>query len=166
MNKFLVAAALCAIMPGVAQAAVTVSAVAGAGTDLANIVVGDSFNINITAFGPAGEAITYAAGGLSVTGGYHFTGYDVGNYSDDLSTTPVVFKLHFLADSVGPASFTFNFTSLDTNLASYGASSTNTLDFAIRSPAPEPASWAMMLAGFGAIGGAMRSRRKAAVTFA
>jgi len=30
---------------------------------------------------------------------------------------------------------------------------------------PEPATWAMMLAGFGAIGGAMRSRRKAAVSF-
>jgi len=35
------------------------------------------------------------------------------------------------------------------------------------STAPEPASWAMMLGGFGAIGGAMRARRrKAAVTFA
>ena len=34
------------------------------------------------------------------------------------------------------------------------------------SSAPEPASWAMMLGGFGAIGGAMRARRKAAVTFA
>jgi hypothetical protein len=33
------------------------------------------------------------------------------------------------------------------------------------SPAPEPASWALMLGGFGAIGGAMRSRRKAAVSF-
>lgn len=32
-------------------------------------------------------------------------------------------------------------------------------------PAPEPASWAMMLAGFGAIGGAMRARRKTAVSF-
>ena len=30
---------------------------------------------------------------------------------------------------------------------------------------PEPASWALMLGGFGAIGGAMRSRRKAAVGF-
>ena len=30
---------------------------------------------------------------------------------------------------------------------------------------PEPASWAMMLVGFGAIGGAMRSRRKVAVSF-
>jgi hypothetical protein len=31
---------------------------------------------------------------------------------------------------------------------------------------PEPASWALMLGGFGMIGGALRSRRKAAVTFA
>jgi hypothetical protein len=31
---------------------------------------------------------------------------------------------------------------------------------------PEPASWALMLGGFGMIGGAMRSRRRAAVTFA
>lgn len=32
--------------------------------------------------------------------------------------------------------------------------------------APEPASWAMMLAGFGMIGGAMRTHRKIAVRFA
>jgi hypothetical protein len=31
---------------------------------------------------------------------------------------------------------------------------------------PEPASWAMMLGGFGLVGGAMRSRRKAAIRFA
>jgi YD repeat-containing protein len=30
---------------------------------------------------------------------------------------------------------------------------------------PEPATWAMMLGGFGAIGGAMRSRRRVAVSF-
>ena len=31
---------------------------------------------------------------------------------------------------------------------------------------PEPASWAMMLGGFGLVGGALRSRQKAAVSFA
>ena len=31
---------------------------------------------------------------------------------------------------------------------------------------PEPASWAMMLGGFGLVGGVMRSRQKAVVTFA
>jgi opacity protein-like surface antigen len=166
MNKLLITAALCAVMPGVAQAAVTVSSVAGAATDLTNIFVGDNFDINVTAFGPVGESIIQAGGYLSIAGGYEFTGYDVGNYSDDLSTTPVVFKLHFLADSAGPASFTFNFSYFDTNVASYGALTTNTLDFAIKSPAPEPASWALMVAGFGVVGGAMRSHRKAAVTFA
>lgn len=30
---------------------------------------------------------------------------------------------------------------------------------------PEPASWALMLGGFGLVGGAMRSRRKVAVSF-
>jgi len=30
---------------------------------------------------------------------------------------------------------------------------------------PEPASWALMLVGFGAVGGAMRARRRAAVSF-
>jgi len=34
------------------------------------------------------------------------------------------------------------------------------------SAAPEPASWALMLGGFGAIGSAMRARRKNSVTFA
>jgi hypothetical protein len=31
------------------------------------------------------------------------------------------------------------------------------------SSAPEPASWALMVGGFGLIGGAMRSRRKASI---
>ena len=31
--------------------------------------------------------------------------------------------------------------------------------------APEPASWAMMLGGFGLVGGMMRRRRKGAVSF-
>ncbi len=34
------------------------------------------------------------------------------------------------------------------------------------SAVPEPASWAMLLAGFGAVGGAMRRRSKVAVTYA
>lgn len=37
---------------------------------------------------------------------------------------------------------------------------------AAAAPVPEPATWAMMVAGFGLIGGALRSRRKQAITFA
>ena len=47
--------------------------------------------------------------------------------------------------------------------AGYGDS---TLAVTVASSSPEPASWAMMLGGFGLIGGAMRDRRKAAITFA
>ncbi|WP_414713640.1 PEPxxWA-CTERM sorting domain-containing protein [Sphingomonas sp.] len=38
--------------------------------------------------------------------------------------------------------------------------------FAAVAAVPEPASWAMMIGGFGVIGGAMRSRRKVSVRFA
>jgi hypothetical protein len=37
---------------------------------------------------------------------------------------------------------------------------------AVTTPAPEPASWAMMLGGFGMIGSALRARRKSMVSFA
>jgi len=47
-----------------------------------------------------------------------------------------------------------------------GPSQVRYSDFSISySAAPEPASWALMLGGFGAIGGALRSRRRAAVSF-
>jgi len=38
----------------------------------------------------------------------------------------------------------------------------STIDGAV----PEPASWAMMLGGFGAVGGAMRARRRTRIRFA
>jgi hypothetical protein len=47
-----------------------------------------------------------------------------------------------------------------------GASTNTISNFSAPAAAPEPASWAMMVGGFGLIGGAMRSRRRAAVTFA
>ena len=40
------------------------------------------------------------------------------------------------------------------------------LDIAPAGAVPEPASWAMMIGGFGMIGGVLRSRRKAIVRFA
>jgi hypothetical protein len=43
---------------------------------------------------------------------------------------------------------------------------TSDASFAVTSGAPEPASWALMVVGFGLAGAAMRSRRKAVVSFA
>ena len=63
-------------------------------------------------------------------------------------------------DANGIYSRAYNFGTGD---AGYGLVTT----FDINPPAavPEPASWAMMLGGFGLTGGAMRSRRKTAVSF-
>jgi hypothetical protein len=49
--------------------------------------------------------------------------------------------------------------------ASYGIGRLGSADVGSASPAPEPASWAMMVGGFGLLGATMR-RRKTAVTFA
>ncbi|MEM8918026.1 MAG: PEPxxWA-CTERM sorting domain-containing protein [Pseudomonadota bacterium] len=40
------------------------------------------------------------------------------------------------------------------------------IDYASASPTPEPGSWAMMIGGFGLIGGAMRRRRRNSLHFA
>ena len=66
----------------------------------------------------------------------------------------------------------------DFSVTSGFVAGTNTLDFIVYNTGgpgglrvemsggvPEPASWAMMLGGFGLVGGALRSRRKAAVSF-
>lgn len=53
-----------------------------------------------------------------------------------------------------------------TNWASNGAEHAFYLDGARLAGIPEPAAWAMMLAGFGLVGAAMRRREKVAVTFA
>jgi hypothetical protein len=49
--------------------------------------------------------------------------------------------------------------------ATYGADRLGTVTVS-RSAAPEPASWAMMVGGFGVIGGAMRRRQRTSVRFA
>ena len=66
---------------------------------------------------------------------------------------------------------TLNFTTGGGNL-SFVASGTNDSlggfidSVSLQAAVPEPASWAMMLGGFGLIGGAMRSRRRSIVSFA
>ena len=48
---------------------------------------------------------------------------------------------------------------------SFGQGTVVSLDLNGGGGVPEPASWAMMLGGFGMVGGAMRSRRKTALSF-
>ena len=52
------------------------------------------------------------------------------------------------------------------NVAAYLSLSLNSQVVVTAGSVPEPASWAMMLGGFGLVGGAMRSRRRASASFA
>jgi len=65
--------------------------------------------------------------------------------------------------------FGFFFTSAPGAFLEYQTNtlgSFDTIKISDTSAVPEPASWALMIGGLGAVGGAMRSRRKASVRFA
>ena len=66
------------------------------------------------------------------------------------------------ATNVGEVSFDVRGSSVSSERANLAVISTQQAT----SPVPEPATWAMMLVGFGAVGGALRSRRKATLRYA
>ena len=96
------------------------------------------------------------AGGVSTPASFIINGTTYG-VVDAPGSAPNVFTL----SGLGFVGDTFTVTAVRNN--QWVFLSEVTFDGA--APAPEPASWAMMLGGFGAIGGAMRARRKAAVSF-
>lgn len=62
---------------------------------------------------------------------------------------------------LGPGTYTLSFNGLSTS------DNTAFIDAVTMSAVPEPAAWAMMIAGFGVVGGTMRRRRRVAgATFA
>lgn len=94
----------------------------------------------LVGFDPTQNAFNYIVGGLPAYQASHV-------YSFMLNTGLVVpGQLHF---GVGDGAFGDNSGSFTITI----------------SEAPEPASWALMVGGFGAIGGMMRSRRKTIVAF-
>ena len=97
------------------------------------------------------------AGGVSTPASFTINGTTYG-VVDAPGSAPNVFTL----SGLGFVGDTFTLTANRNN--SWVFLSEVTFDGGA-APAPEPASWAMMLSGFGAIGGAMRARRKAAVSF-
>ncbi|HWI86936.1 MAG TPA: PEPxxWA-CTERM sorting domain-containing protein [Sphingomonas sp.] len=105
---------------------------------------GDVYTLSGDVFG----VTTFYAGGagdVQATGPY-------GLYWTDASYSKI-------ALTVGPGSYTFSITGDGVGGLPAG------LGVRLDSAVPEPASWALMLGGFGAIGAAMRSRRKLAVSF-
>ena len=91
------------------------------------------------------------------------TGLGIGSYSGIAGTAGFApHSIFFTAGSAGSLKFVFSTTSAD-NIGPLLDSVKLTID---STAVPEPAAWAMMLAGFGLVGAAMRRREKLAVTSA
>lgn len=95
---------------------------------------------------------TNAAGGFALNASQlaSFTFTDIGTH---VSTNSV-------AGITGPY---YEVARYDVNFGEGGGSANDTIN--IQSGVPEPASWAMMLVGFGFMGMALRQRRRSAVSF-
>jgi len=83
----------------------------------------------------------------------------------DSSTVTASLGLDFMFQNYALNGFD-NLVSLSFSTTSNGYVAIDNINGAATAAVPEPASWALMLGGFGLVGGAMRSRRKAAVAFA
>ena len=153
-----------------AQAGLTVVSCIGgyAGNTLSN---SDNATINaaLSALGYAGPAISYSgvsssniltplSGGLTI------------NFPGLLNGTNYI-GVHYGFQGGGATYFyKVNATNIDaimlTQGSGGGSTSTATLLAFATSPVPEPATWAMMIAGFGAMGFALRRRPKTSVAYA
>ncbi len=147
------------LQQGAGQAELTGATISGNNTE--GLVSGDIFLtdnagmewIELAFFGVTGTSIDFMLSGLAADG-----------------VTPEEFAFNYLLDGTGAAKFAFDAINGEviTNL-SYsinGGSADGLRQVRIASsesgvpPVPEPATWAMMLMGFGAAGYAMRRRRR------
>ena len=127
--------------------------------------------------GVVGQTITQSLADFFVFndgagGTFNFSLDSVKTVSYAVSSTSSAIGLYLLGSTVDtnlgldstPTSLTLTFNS--TNGSAYSGSATLAVPPATVPGVPEPATWAMTLIGFGAMGAAMRRRPRAAVTFA
>ena len=133
-----------------------------------------SYDVNITAFSPsylseAGFLFSNSSGsgGVQLTPG--FEDDDPGTASYEGSGDLVDFGLDFFLDADGMLDTEFFETFGDTSVNPDAVWNSGTITITyelVNSAVPEPATWAMMIVGFGAIGGALRRRQKLTIRYA
>lgn len=166
--KKVVSAALVALLSAAsANAAVTVGIRATSGTDLNNIHVGDTFNLDVFLDGDAGESFLGGGGGsASISTNLDLLSSDFGSdYQADFSTQPTLYLLTLTALDAGPAAVSLSGIDVESATASYPSIDTPLFTFNIQSNVPEPATWAMFIGGFGLVGATMRRRQRTSVRF-
>jgi hypothetical protein len=116
----------------------------------------DAYNFSYTLNGqPAGSGLQYAAFGGPGTGNIQFFFLD---QTTLFLSGPSVETNGVLATP----SYNFFMSYLSPNGQPFSAAGLATVSITrVESPVPEPATWAMMIGGFGLIGGALRRRRAA-----
>lgn len=149
-----------------ATAAITLTGEVIGGVDPGQLRVGDEFTMAFSIDGLPGERLTSGgAMGIGYTSAV-LTRLDTTrppSFNDDAATNPVILLARFRA-SAPWTGFVYGF------LRNYGStvgpvtSETAPIYFTIRSAVPEPAGWAMMIAGFALVGGALRRRRAVRTT--
>lgn len=136
--------------------------------DLGNVVQGGAlslagFGIGNLVFGPADDLsglVTDPLGGVFSLG----SAFDIGLLSAGQMSDP--FTIFLDRTAVGSFMGELRFAGLGTNAsdpAGLDATATLFLTARVTAAVPEPASWAMMIIGFGAVGTGLRRRRRQAV---
>ena len=105
-----------------------------------------------TAFATAGDWIDMMWGQISLTVGQ---AYSLRASSDVNLIVDATNGFHYTAGDVFYNGVNYGALGYDLDFRTYSNSG----------PAPEPASWALMLGGFAMVGGAMRTRKHAAIRF-
>lgn len=133
----------------------TFNNVVGIGTTSAQpggIVVFDIADLTLAANSTYGLYITQTIANAGMGSGVRFTNSALGStIASDSNLT--------ILNSRG-AGYAFNAISRN------GRSFNGSLTYTVNSAVPEPATWGMMVAGFGAVGAAMRRRPKVRITYA
>ncbi|MGI4880222.1 MAG: choice-of-anchor D domain-containing protein [Janthinobacterium lividum] len=115
-------------------------------------LLGGAFNFTgSNGFGFTGASFAGLQGGMSLTGdilNFNTTGLAAGTYSHSITLNAYSQYADLSNYLLGP--ITVNISAMVTGAGGTGA-------------VPEPAAWAMMIVGFGAIGGSMRRRRSGAL---
>jgi hypothetical protein len=125
-----------------------------------------SFTATGASFGTfdLGSGFNFWSSPMYQSSGYK-TGIDLfafnglGNYSNTVSLQPTAVSFYYFS----PNAFTATGTQGQGSYAFTFSGATNAVFSAAVAPVPEPATWAMMLMGFGMVGYGLRSRRKSSV---